>query len=407
MKIEVRNVFLLTIITTVMELIAFTSASSSSFLHLDEFNSSPTRHNHRYHPSTHHQQQQSLKDNFILIDYLSDGERERRISWNGIVGKETSVGDSSKTLTLWQMSNGKAFIQMIFTSDNQLMDCEYVRRKALVANFVDQFIQETNLARTQNLTSNNAAPHKRPLKVSSHDFREFIENGIVTSEMEQLQSNLNEFSNGGLVENDEDSFKPRNMSYIRLDSESDIPEDILKQLNYQRLKNLCDKRHRQMQNMAHGVQSAEEVERKSAEETLQRHKRAIADWFLSPNTKWCGRGHSAEHYHQLGGASRADMCCRQHDFCKVNIPGLTTKWGLFNFRIYTISHCSCDQRFRTCLKMADSSDANMVGKLFFNIVQSKCFVLKSEKQCTKTSWWGKCEKTVRRKRAHIRDNRKY
>ncbi|EDS35073.1 secretory Phospholipase A2 [Culex quinquefasciatus] len=55
--------------------------------------------------------------------------------------------------------------------------------------------------------------------------------------------------------------------------------------------------------------------------------------------------------------------------------------------------------------MADSSDANMVGKLFFNIVQSKCFVLKPETVCTKTSWWGKCEKKVRRKRAHIRDNR--
>lgn len=27
--------------------------------------------------------------------------------------------------------------------------------------------------------------------------------------------------------------------------------------------------------------------------------------------------------------------------------------------------------------MADSSDANMVGKLFFNIVQTKCFVLVS------------------------------
>lgn len=64
-------------------------------------------------------------------------------------------------------------------------------------------------------------------------------------------------------------------------------------------------------------------------------------------------------------------------------------------------------RFRTCLKMADSSSATMVGKLFFNIVQSKCFVLKPEKTCTKRSWWGKCEKMVKRKRAHLRDNRKF
>lgn len=64
-------------------------------------------------------------------------------------------------------------------------------------------------------------------------------------------------------------------------------------------------------------------------------------------------------------------------------------------------------RFRTCLKMADSSDATMVGKLFFNIVQTKCFVLKPERICKKRSWWGKCEKKVVRKRAHLRDNRKF
>lgn len=94
MKIEIRNLFLLTIVTTLLNLAAATSSSSSSSLQsLDEFNSSPTRHNHRHHPSTHQQQQQPQKDNFILIDYLSDGERERRISWNGITGKETSIGD--------------------------------------------------------------------------------------------------------------------------------------------------------------------------------------------------------------------------------------------------------------------------------------------------------------------------
>jgi hypothetical protein len=38
---------------------------------------------------------------------------------------------------------------------------------------------------------------------------------------------------------------------------------------------------------------------------------------------------------------------------------------------------SFKNRFRTCLKMTDTTDANMVGKLFFNIVQIKCFVLVS------------------------------
>lgn len=408
MKIEIRNLFLLTIVTALLNLAsAASSASSNSILSLDEFNSSPTRHNHRHHPSTHQQQQQPQKDNFILIDYLSDGERERRISWNGLAGKETSIGDVSKSLSLWQLSDGKSFIQMIYTSDGQLMDCEYIRQKKMIRSFLTRFYNEIEQARARNFTSPLMVPKKHHSLVSDHDFREFIENGIVTSEMEELQYNVQEFANGQSFAADGDAFGLRNLTYIPIVSEDDIPNDLQKQLNYRRLKHQCDQRHVQMRDLAHGLQSSDPQEQQTAGETLQRHKRAIADWFLSPNTKWCGRGHSAERYHQLGGASRADMCCRQHDYCKLNIPGMTTKWDLFNYRPYTISHCSCDQRFRTCLKMSDSSDANMVGKLFFNIVQSKCFVLKPETVCSKSSWWGKCEKKTRRKRAHIRDNRKY
>lgn len=404
MKIEIRNLFLLTIVTALLNLAAGTSSPSAAgnFLALDEFNSSPTRHNHRHHPSPSpvQRQQQFQKDNnFILIDYLSDGERERRVSWNGLAGKETSIGDTSKSLSLWQLSDGRSFIQMIYTSDGQLMDCEYLRQKKLIADFLNRFYAEIEVARARNFTSPLSVPRNHHSLVSDHDFREYLDNGVATPEMEDLQYSVQEFQ--------QDAFGLRNLTFIRLESDEDVPEDLREQLNYRRLKHQCDQRHAQMRDLAHGLESSDPQEKQSAGESLQRHKRAIADWFLSPNTKWCGRGHSAERYHHLGGASRADMCCRQHDYCKLNIPGMATKWDLFNYRPYTISHCSCDQRFRTCLKMADSSDANMVGKLFFNIVQSKCFVLKPETVCTKTSWWGKCEKKVRRKRAHIRDNRKY
>lgn len=35
-----------------------------------------------------------VKPNFLLIDYLNDGEIERRISFNGITAKETSIANS-------------------------------------------------------------------------------------------------------------------------------------------------------------------------------------------------------------------------------------------------------------------------------------------------------------------------
>lgn len=75
-----------------------------------------------------------------------------------------------------------------------------------------------------------------------------------------------------------------------------------------------------------------------------RKKRALSDWLIAPNTKWCGRGQTADKYSQLGGASKADKCCRRHDHCKFNIYAMTTKWRLFNYRPFTISHCSCDMR---------------------------------------------------------------
>ena len=76
-----------------------------------------------------------------------------------------------------------------------------------------------------------------------------------------------------------------------------------------------------------------------------RARRSLAELLLMPNTKWCGVGYSATTYADLGGASDADHCCRQHDMrCPFYIQGFQRKYGYFNFGLSTISHCSCDQR---------------------------------------------------------------
>ena len=41
-------------------------------------------------------------------------------------------------------------------------------------------------------------------------------------------------------------------------------------------------------------------------------------------------------------------------------------------------HCSCDDRFRSCLKMVDSQASAIVGNFFFNVGNTKCFVFKME-----------------------------
>lgn len=353
-------------------------------------------------------------ENFLLIDYLNDGERERRIHWNGIVGKETSLADSSsnKTLHLWQMGTHKYLIQIIYNGEGDMMDCEYVRQRDMVHQFRDRFYREYFQARARNFSSVFGAGRNgdvgRGSLVSDHDFREFLEHDVVTPEMEELQYNVYEFPAGVPASQQTiDAFGMRNLTYIPLRASTDIPAELLEQLNFHQLKQRCNVRHMQLKEIATGLRSADPEHKRIANEKLQRHKRAISDWFLSPNTKWCGKGHSASEYRQLGGASRADMCCRTHDHCKYMIPPMSTNFQTFNFRPFTISHCACDTRFRTCLKLADSKDANLVGKLFFNVMQMKCFVFKPETVCTKKSWWGTCERKGRRKRAVLRHNRKF
>lgn len=77
-----------------------------------------------------------------------------------------------------------------------------------------------------------------------------------------------------------------------------------------------------------------------------------------------------------------------------------------NITIYSVSK-SFFLSFRACLKRARTSDANLVGKIFFNVVQTKCFILKPNKKCVRTSWWGKCEKFKVVKQAILRDNLPY
>lgn len=64
-----------------------------------------------------------------------------------------------------------------------------------------------------------------------------------------------------------------------------------------------------------------------------------------PGTKWCGAGQLAESYNELGSDRNEDRCCRAHDNCRMNIGAFRRRFGLFNFRPFTISHCKCDRRF--------------------------------------------------------------
>ncbi|KAG5684120.1 putative Phospholipase A2 phospholipin [Polypedilum vanderplanki] len=337
---------------------------------------------------THHQQ----KDNFLIIDHLNDNERETRLKWKNLMGKETTldmdnnerfVNSSLKLTSLWQLTDGKDFAQLIFNG-NSLIDCENIDNgNDIIGDFVSKFIEEYQFIRHEKLSSTKHAK-------KHHQYQQ---NANLNEEVLKMKSNV---------------------KFIQLKKLQDIPEHLLRLMNLKKLKKQCNRLHKkikqklQQQHHHHTVDEEEDEEDFNAknENMIHRTKRQTDSWFLAPNSKWCGSGSSANGYKELG-PSKADTCCRRHDICKVNIPPLEKRYNLFNIRPFTISACRCDRRFRTCLKIADSNDSHLVGKLFFNIIQTKCFVLKSVQECILYSWWGKCLKFKTKKQAYLRDNPKY
>ncbi|XP_068086615.1 phospholipase A2 imperatoxin-1 [Anabrus simplex] len=105
--------------------------------------------------------------------------------------------------------------------------------------------------------------------------------------------------------------------------------------------------------------------------------------FVYPGTKWCGPGNKAVSYEDLGRLEAEDRCCREHDHCPAQLAPGECKNGICNDSPFTRSHCDCDARFMRCLQTVNSSAANTIGAIFFNVVQVMCF--KERRACASES----------------------
>ncbi|XP_043924405.1 group 3 secretory phospholipase A2 isoform X2 [Protopterus annectens] len=80
-----------------------------------------------------------------------------------------------------------------------------------------------------------------------------------------------------------------------------------------------------------------------------------------------------------------DKCCRKHDHCKHMIHSFDYGYGVFNYRLHTISLCSCDFRFKQCLLNQNDTVSTIVGVTYFNVLQVPCFVLQNKRRCPRNS----------------------
>uniref|UniRef100_A0A670ZKX3 phospholipase A2 n=1 Tax=Pseudonaja textilis TaxID=8673 RepID=A0A670ZKX3_PSETE len=129
--------------------------------------------------------------------------------------------------------------------------------------------------------------------------------------------------------------------------------------------------------------------------------------FTLPGTLWCGAGATAEMPSELGVFQGPDVCCREHDNCDAHITALEFKYGMRNYRLHTISHCSCDNRFSDCLRNLNDTISNFIGNSFFNLLEVPCFQLTETEDCVEWHWWGGCKKYGMVPLAHLVDPSPY
>lgn len=106
---------------------------------------------------------------------------------------------------------------------------------------------------------------------------------------------------------------------------------------------------------------------------------------IYPGTKWCGYENVAENMDDLGVHNLTDSCCRTHDHCPYYIDRFETKFHYYNFHPWTVSHCSCDKHLFECLKKVNTATSDAVGKLFFGMLDVKCFTFEQGSYCSNES----------------------
>jgi hypothetical protein len=152
---------------------------------------------------------------------------------------------------------------MIYSSDHELLDCEYIQQKSYVLEFNDKFYREFEVAKARNFTAPARLTKPMSAMFSDHEFRDFVDNGVMSSDMDDFVDNLG-------PRYAEDAFGMRNLTYTRLDDKSQLPADLLQLMDYQKLKRQCDKRHAQMKEILHHLHGDDEEVKEKAKDTLDR-----------------------------------------------------------------------------------------------------------------------------------------
>jgi len=296
------------------------------------------------------------------------GHTEYRAFHNHVVGMETVISRVGETALFFrEVTDGKRLIKLLYAGRLGLVECDVERNMAEVDGFLSRFsgsetrrigelrrqgnhIDMLMTLRMSNVVDGNSL-HVADDGVIGEPYATMVDIDNLHTECGNLHHQLqHKMAEHGI---DVESYR-RVMT-----SEDDAPREFIP---------------RRVKRTRRGAKS--------------RSKRGL----IVPDTKWCGAGSSHENFEDVGVSRAADRCCREHDHCPYYIEAMSTNYNLFNARLYTISHCYCDEVFRTCLKTASTDQSAMIGNVYFNLLGMKCFEFEIDQVCKKRSWWGYCQK---------------
>jgi hypothetical protein len=133
---------------------------------------------------------------------------------------------------LRQVTDGTHFIQLIYGADNEIRDCEFLRQKKIVRDFLDTFRKDLERAR---LSTN-----------SESDYSDIDD------------------------ETGEDIHSFNNVTFQILDNGVPLPADLAEWLDFEDLKQRCRENHREMKALLRHRDHGTQEQKRHAKNHLER-----------------------------------------------------------------------------------------------------------------------------------------
>lgn len=328
--------------------------------------------------------------NFISLRYNTHREKELRIAFNKILSLETTLPlDSDLIVVMKQATDGRKLVQAVYQG-GYIKECDYTKDPQQVLDFVADFILPDILSFDKQFGdvfdsygSNNVSFNHT---VSFQYFRglDFLKDFADLADFKSFVTECRSFYRLAKKDARQEAHILKHDSKLQNNA---VNTDYSSGENFNVVPTSIDPDT--------GIYKHKRSKRSTEPIKKSRSKRSAFDFnsvLIFPGTKWCGKGDLAQCYDDLGPDQELDSCCRDHDCCPYMIPPFTSRFNMFNYRFHSVIHCDCDNRFRGCLRQSLSSTANMIGKIYFNILGSKCFSFQEQEICAERAWWGYCRK---------------